>query len=214
MVALNPANDEIQRPLRGPFPVRLAIVGCAWLGTICAGFVWLGLSDAQPGSRGAPPVQLAAVPELQADSGLVSLTCFIHPQCPCTRATLRDLERVATHVRETAQLRVVVAYPSDHPEWMSTATVAFASTISGVRIVPDPGGLLTAACGVKTSGHTLIYGPEGDLRYSGGLVPLRNHEGNAETRDCVLQVIESQPKRPVQTPAFGCPMYLAAPSTP
>ena len=60
--------------------------------------------------------------------------------------------------------------------------------------------------GVQTSGHTLVYGPDGSLLFSGGITGSRGHLGDNRSFAAVSRIITNHSIQLARTtaPVFGC----------
>jgi hypothetical protein len=89
-------------------------------------------------------------------------------------------------------------------DWTDTESWRAAASIPGVTPMLDDGGEAARAFGSVTSGHVLLYAPDGHLLYSGGITGARGHEGDNEGRQAVLAVIEGFTPQTERHPVFGC----------
>ncbi|HWB74613.1 MAG TPA: hypothetical protein VG755_06650 [Nannocystaceae bacterium] len=154
----------------------LSLVGATWIASAVAGVVAVESWTVTAGATSSP-----AWPNdtrLIAPSDAPVLLMFAHPHCPCTRASLRELARLALRMPTHADVRVLFGVPADSPEWAEAALVREAAAIPGVSVLVDRDGGEAARFGVSTSGHVLIYGSDRALRFSGGITSARGHEGD------------------------------------
>src|SRR5437879_2128129 len=80
------------------------------------------------------------------------LVMFAHPKCPCTRASLGELELLVAQAQGQFDAVVLFSEPPDETEgWSNTATIDFARSIPGVRTVLDKDGAVAKRFGAKTS---------------------------------------------------------------
>jgi hypothetical protein len=150
------------------------------------------------------------------DSALVAnreggtLLMFIHPQCPCTRASLGELEKVVARCHDALTTYVVVVGPTDADDsWSHGELWSAASAIPFVNLFDDRGGEEARRFGVSTSGQALLYDQRGQLQFSGGITSARGHAGDNVGRTSIEHWVRQLPTVARQTPVFGCP--LAAP---
>ena len=111
-----------------------------------------------------PPAH-AAVASWPSDSplehvvGRSTIVMFVHPKCPCTRATLNELERLltATAGRQTPfDLLVIVTVPqAADPSWWNTDTVQHAERIAGARLYIDRDG--REACAIRRDNQRIRH---------------------------------------------------------
>ncbi|HUR60725.1 MAG TPA: hypothetical protein VM029_23595, partial [Opitutaceae bacterium] len=86
-------------PSRAPSRWGTAAVAAAWLIAIGLGFSTLVKYELTAGPAKAHPSQWPAATGLALDARQPSLVLFAHPRCPCSRATVAELETIATECR-------------------------------------------------------------------------------------------------------------------
>lgn len=139
-----------------------------------------------------------------------TLVFFIHPRCPCTRASLGELERTLTGTGLSAaqqpKLNVVVSLPWDaSQQWRDTDTVRRASALPRAELVWDAGGSEASRFGVVTSGAVRLYRPDGKLLFAGGVTASRGHEGDNAGSSRLWSLLSERCQTPQDvTPVFGC----------
>lgn len=199
--------DEKQDPGRGASPSWLLFF--AWLSLMAVGSVALARHE----FNGAFPTAVAAAwpggEALALDGDRDTLILFIHPRCPCTSATLVELDRVLGKYPDAFQVNLVVPLPFDAPpEWTRGRTLEAARRLPGARLVLDPGGELAARFGARDSGTVLVFQPDGMLRFAGGLTASRGHEGASAGNLAVAAIAGGRTPERAETPVFGCPLVL------
>src|SRR6185437_2675834 len=133
------------------------------------------------------------------------LIMFAHPKCPCTQASLGELEALAAQANGKFEATVSFYEPDSKADtWQNTANFNSASSIPGVRVVFDKNGQLANQFGAQTSGHTVLYSASGKLLFSGGITGSRGHLGDNAGFESVLKLINVAGASPVRTKAFGC----------
>lgn len=155
-----------------------AVIG-VWLGACIAGMGVLWVYSNRPGPEGElaagdPP---AAV---RLDGALPTLVVYAHPRCPCTAATVSQVERLLGWSDGGFAVRFVFYEPVDADDaWRSTALRRRAASVPGAQTIEDPEGRIARAAGATTSGTAAMYGPDGSVLFFGGLTPSRGHEGDS-----------------------------------
>lgn len=159
---------------------------------------------ATPGPSAATPAVWPSQSRLSLSPEVPTLVMFTHPKCPCTAASLAEL-RVALSAA-SGRVKPVVAFasPTEGTEWMTPGVRASATSIPGVTVAEDPGRLEAHRFGALTSGHVVLYGPDGRLRFSGGITPSRGHGGDNPGRRRVTAILENPALVTASTPIFGC----------
>jgi hypothetical protein len=170
-----------------------------WLSTVGLGFAKLVSYQNAPGAAAHPPTTLAkSAPKPR-------LLVFLHPQCPCSGATVSELDRLMASVGPKLTTEVYVFSPDSMPRtWSTDGLFRAAKAIPGVEVRLDRNGLLANSLGVQTSGQTLLYDAQGRLIFSGGITASRGHEGDNDGRDSIIAFVESGKSLRTSTPVFGC----------
>ena len=185
---------------------------CGWaslllLWAVAVGSLSLGFSryKATPGDPGDLPLRWPEASALVHASDRPTLILWAHPRCPCTRASLAELARLAAVLDGRALVEVVFLLPeTDATDWKSSDLVATARAIPGVEVVYDPAQREATLFGAATSGNVALYGPAGDLWFSGGITPARGHQGDSAGRAAILARVLGDASTPAATPIFGC----------
>ena len=139
---------------------------------------------------------------------------FVHPQCPCTRASIRELEVIMTRCQTSVQAFVLFTQPAGFDrDWVEGGLWRQADSIPGVSVIADQAGREARVFDVKTSGQTLLYDERGVLKFCGGITLSRGHSGDNIGRSAVVALAKRQPD--VRTPSldcsvFGCPLFNAS----
>src|ERR1043165_1851819 len=176
----------------------------AWLGCIAGGLVLL-----EAYANRAPSVAPAAgvwpaESRLVTRPGCVSVVFFLHPRCSCSTATLNELSRVLTRAPAACTITIAFYAPTSRPaQWGDTALRRQTEALAGVRVVDDVDAREAGLFGSLYSGHVVVYGPEGSLRFSGGITASRGHEGDNLGEDCVLAAMCGREPPAPATPTFG-----------
>ncbi len=182
----------------------------AWGFAVAAGMLALGAYMARPGDPGAPPGAWPGGSALRLDGRRPTLLIFLHPRCPCSRASLAELAVVLDRCGEQVAAHAVVFRPRAAAEgWFPPDLAAALAGSPGLGVYPDPGGEEARRFGVATSGHVLLYGGRGERIFSGGITPGRGEQGDNLGRAALLGTIMDTHGDDPATPVFGC--SLAAP---
>jgi hypothetical protein len=179
----------------------LAAIVAVWLAAVLGGSWYVWRYKTRPG---AVADNAPSWPERTGLAGLTrhtarpTLLAFIHPECPCSRATLRELARLLTQLGDRVATHVVFAVSNRGENW------DFASQLRGVTLHVDANGEAAARFGALTSGHTLLYDSSGLLRFSGGITAARGHEGDSSGRMHISSLVLRGQGTGGVTPVFGC----------
>jgi len=187
-----------------------ASIAAVWLGLIGIGVAVAVRESTTAGTAGdAPPVWpvRSAIPRGRA--GASRLVMFLHPQCPCSRASLHELAAVVEAVGARVDIAIVFARPDGAPaDWLDTDRVELAQAMPGAAVLID-GGAEMARFGAQTSGHVVMYDPSGRLVFAGGITGSRGHEGNNRGREQVIELAQraaaaQAPVAAIAHPVYGC----------
>ncbi len=181
-------------PTRRTRAVLAAIVAgaAAWLALVAWGFVSLFEHASTPGACPAPPPQWPANAPCALERELPTLLMFAHPGCPCTLASLGELERVMAKCH--GRVAATVLFYSDDAGGVdapASASWALAARIPGVRTQADPLGAAARVFAVRTSGSVVAYAADGRLCFHGGITGSRKQAELEATRHIIEgQVVE------------------------
>ena len=133
------------------------------------------------------------------------LVMFVHPECPCSRASLSELAVVMASARGRLHARVYIERAPDVEDGRKrTHLLSAAAAIPGVDVAFDPDGRVAILLHADVSGETHVYAANGRLIFRGGVTGARGHEGDNEGRRAVLALLTTPPEAVVTTPVFGC----------
>jgi len=162
-------------------------------------------------AAGAPAALTA---DAASTPGKPRLVMYVHPHCPCTRASLAEFEQLVAGAKARGQELdfevVVVVPPKMDPTWREGAIVRAAEQLVGVRVRTDLDAIEAREVGAFTSGHTLLVDAKGDVIFRGGITRSRGHAGdNAGTR-ALTELLHDRKPDVAATPVFGCPLFEPA----
>lgn len=143
-----------------------------------------------------------------------TLLVFIHPKCPCTFATVSELERLVAEINHPCQVVFLLDCPKHlQAKWSRSALASRCNAFVGARVVLDFDGELATGFKAKNSGHCLLY-LEGQLLFQGGVTTERGHEGQSLGRVALRQILTGQKTTIRRTPVFGCELFHMDPGQP
>lgn len=184
--------------------VSTVVVSVAgWLGLVGATTyeIWRYSLAPAPATR-APAKWPDDMPS--AGSGRARLAVFVHPKCPCSVATMRELAKL-----QGARGRVdVVAWfmvpDNDSADFVKGSSWTIASQIPRTQLRLDPGAIVAKRFGASGSGAVLFYDAQGALAFNGGITPSRGHEGDSPGRRDLLALLEGNEPPSAASPLYGC----------
>lgn len=193
----------MQASAQGQAGPRLLVT--LWVAAMCFGFVGLFEYGSAPCDPGEPVSRWPSDAGLGAHADAPELLLFAHALCPCTRATLSELERVLTRAPRAPRTRVVLWTDPDQPEHFEHSDLRErVRAVPSLELVEDPHGRLARAFGARTSGMTLCFDADGRRVFAGGLTSSRGHEGTSAGTLALDALLRGEPTERSVTPVFGC----------
>jgi hypothetical protein len=186
-----------------------------WLGAIGAAMWWQFRYETTPGDAAIVPTRWPDRCPLPHNPGRGTAIMALHPRCPCSRASVTELEQFARSAE--ADIFVLVTVPTGAgPEWTTTGLCAQAGSIPGVTLVLDPQGRLASTFGMRTSGHVVLYDGAGALAFSGGITASRGQIGPNAGLASLEALTQADQARPAevhrQSPIYGCELVGPVPT--
>jgi hypothetical protein len=184
----------------------LVFAGLAWLAGLGVGLSVLWQYEHAPGaviatapSSWPPHTGIGRVP------GRATLVMLVHPQCPCSRASVGELALVMARAQGVVDAHVLFYRPAGvSSNWHETDLWSAAAAIPGVDVAVDEDGAEADRFGVATSGHTLLYDDRGQLQFSGGITGSRGHSGDNAGRSAIVSLLLHHAAERRSTSVFGC----------
>lgn len=181
------------------------IAALIWLLVVLSGGLVMARYSQTAGDPGSPPKHWPEALPPPGDSALPRLVFFLHPHCPCSRATLGELERLMAGCQGLVTVHVWFIQPESlDAEWVKTDLWHTAVAIPGVEVHVDHEGKTAALFHSMTSGQALLYDPAGSLLFHGGITPARGHAGDNAGSDAINNLLKNRSQSLASTPVFGC----------
>jgi hypothetical protein len=178
-----------------------------WLAAVLCGLGWLVVYAHTPAGETEPQTTWPANTQIALSNDLPTLVMFAHPRCPCTRASVAELAKIAAKATGRFAAWVVLFKPAGSSEtWEQTDLSRSAEEIPGVRLIVDADAKLARKFQATTSGQTLLYSPAGKLLFCGGITTARGHEGDNTGESTIIAILTGKPTDVARTPVFGCPI--------
>lgn len=185
------------------------LVGAAgWIVLLAIGWYALLRYEFTAGSGGQVGERWPAESRLPLDHEQPTLVMFAHRHCPCTRQSLGELEQIL--VRTLGQVRawvILLAPPDAAADRVGEDIESLARSLPGVQVAIDSDGVEARRFHVKTSGHVLLYDPQGQLLFSGGITDARGHAGESVGRRIVLAWLQGEIQEQRAAPVYGCSLF-------
>src|SRR3954470_21057631 len=97
---------------------RIWLLAAAWC--VCAAFGAASMVryELTPGVRQQAPSHWPPATQLRRDTSRPTLVLFLHPQCPCSRATLAEMQRLIADCQGRFATRILFVRPPTVPaDW-------------------------------------------------------------------------------------------------
>jgi len=186
----------------------LTLIGVALTIAIVGGMGILWRYSLTPGAAGTPPAFWPAQSRLTRKSGALTLVMVVHPHCPCTRASIGELEILMAQSRGRIDANVIFLKPPGFSDkWTKSSLWRDAAAIPGVSVVIDD-GREARLFGAATSGQTMVYDRNGRLLFSGGITAARGHYGDSAGASAIAALLEEPtPHDGGKTAVYGCALF-------
>jgi hypothetical protein len=183
----------------------IPIVAVIWLCIVVGLTIGMMQYANAPGQAGTLLTKWPTNTNLVLHKNEYTLLMFAHPRCPCTRASMGELEVLMTHCQNRITGYVVFVLPTGtDSNWTETDLVHSAKQIPGIKVKLDHDGQLAQQFGSLTSGTTFVFDDSGMLRFHGGITLARGHSGDNPGRSSIEQLVAGKPMSMTSTPVFGC----------
>ena len=203
-------NAPAPAGLQGQISIGMLIALVLWLATVGGATILMSRYSNTPGTGGLAPISWPVDSHLPFEATRPTLLMFAHPRCPCTSASLGELERLLAQVPGRLSAQVVFLKSEDTAvDWEKTDLWRKASSIPGVSVYMDNAGIEGRRFHSETSGQTLLYDPAGNLRFQGGITFARGHAGDNPGRTALQELLWKGHSNQVKTPVFGCSLFEA-----
>ncbi len=182
---------------------------CGWLLATGWGMGRLAEYSLTAGTHGAGPADWPADSTVARKTGGFVAVVVLHPECPCSRATVEELDSImAQNARGLQAVACFVQLPGLPPVEDSELWQR-ARRIGGVRVEKDLRGEEARRFGARTSGEMRLYDEAGQLVFHGGVTAARGHVGDNPGKTAVLNLVGKQvhAEKPIATPVFGCALW-------
>jgi hypothetical protein len=186
---------------------RVAIAIALWGIGIAVGLRAMLNFELSPANTEPVSTQWPVGSQVSRDAERPILLLFLHPRCPCSRATLAELEKLLAACPGRCSVRIVfVRPPGTASDWEMTALHRTAVNIRDATVLSDKDGDEALRFGATTSGLALLYDRNGRLLFQGGLTASRGHEGDNVGRSTLQQLLSGHGPVCTTSVVFGCPL--------
>jgi len=183
------------------------VVAALWIVSLITGSVVLTRYETTPGADTPAPAQWPSGVSVRRDLNLPTLVMFLHPYCPCSRASIGELALIMARCQGRVAGVVVIAVAKGLDDPKKGGLERDAELIPGVTVLRDQDGVAARRFHAATSGHTLLYDKNGSVLFAGGITSARAHSGDNAGRDAIVALIAGKESLIHSTPTFGCPIF-------
>lgn len=188
----------------------MKLTPCAWATTwavcIVAGFAALDAYDLAPGARArVDSVPAETITSLQVSPSTWTLVLFAHSECPCTLASIENVDRLLVEFGSRLEVRIVIRpFGETAAEGVESPLVLRARAIEAASVLLDGEGSLARSMGAMTSGDVSLIDPDGRVRFRGGVTDRRGHPGDSVGLEAIRKILRGDSSEDAGTPVFGC----------
>ena len=192
-------------------PALLLMTAAVWLAAVAGGLrgLWGYANRAGAGAVGQAAWPVGSL--MARRDGVANLVMFIHPMCPCSKASAEELLRLMNRCDGHLHVQVVAVELAGAPaEWRDSELIKRLRGIDGVNVFADVDGREARRFGARTSGQTQLYDSAGRLVFSGGITASRGHQGDNAGSDAIVALVSQTAERgktPDKTDVFGCSLF-------
>jgi hypothetical protein len=209
--------NEISQPLQNASPIRrrgsfvfLLAMAVVWLSIVTTAMALIFQHVNAPGTVGEIPSNWPAGTQIALDKNRPTLIMFAHPHCPCTRATLGELDLLMAKCQGKVSAQVWFIKPAGTTaDWTNSDLWHSAVKIQGVTAHWDENGVETERFHAETSGQVVLYNPQGRLIFRGGITIARGHSGDNAGRTELMTMLQGRAivEAKDATPVYGCALF-------
>ncbi len=186
---------------------RLSFVLAIWFVSVAVGFGLMLRLQITPNVQVDAADLMPSVDSIVTEAGTPTLVMFLHPMCPCSRASIAELERLRARTPEVTTNIVSI---SQDASWQESNLLRQVSGLDGIHLVTDTEGRIATRFNARTSGETFLYEAEGALLFHGGITQGRGHEGENPGSSAIFALLHGQQVSVPRSEVFGCPLFSAA----
>lgn len=190
--------------MQSRFSIRILLCA-AWLLAAICGVAWMCQYEHLAGNAGTTPRHWPSTAAITLNDARDTLILFAHPKCPCTRATLGELDHILARNQNKIAAFIFFLQPDKVADaWADSDLRKKAEAIPNVTVLNDPQGMFAKAFGAETSGHVVLYNPQGELLFSGGITESRGHFGRNAAETALISQVEREQSSRTEKPVYGC----------
>src|SRR5712692_3003643 len=147
---------------------RLALLSAIllWFLAAGAGLSFLASYENAPGVAAAAPSRWPTDSLIKPAPDRATLVMLTHPQCPCTRASIEELDKLMAHCQGRVDAYVLLLKPDgSSDEWVNTDMLKNGQRTPVVRVRVDEEGDDAHYFQAAILGQVILYGADGRLLF-------------------------------------------------
>jgi len=175
-----------------------------WLLAIGSGYCWIMARSFESGKL-VENLVLDLKTTHMLDTAHPTLFVFLHPECPCSAATVEELARISEQCRGELKILGIFSDYSTLPHPSSQSKMwNKVESILGARSLLDADAHLRRSFHAATSGECFLLAPDAHVLYHGGITSSRGHSGPSSGGDAIISYFNGDTMGMVTAPVFGC----------
>lgn len=194
-------------------PPWIRIATLIWGGLASIGCISLLVYSITPGAMGDSLANWPSNSSIIPDPARANLVLLMHPHCPCSRATLTELEEILARCPGKVSTHILFFKPrSEADDWAITDLWRRAAAIPEVQVHVDEEGQEARRFAAATSGHALLFDRAGQQVFRSGITISRAHvgenPGSSSIISCLTESVTTENSREhCECNVFGCPLF-------
>jgi hypothetical protein len=180
-----------------------------WFAVIGIGFFQLMQYENTPARMLPSQTHWPSNSRLVMDQSKLTLLMFLHPECPCSRASLLELATAVRPFNDKVKVYLVFYQPSIFPDSWHEESGLWKSAhqlIPSASLFVDRDGKEAERFHSAVSGQTLLFDTHHQLLFNGGVTSGRGQEGDSKGKAALTQLLANQSHAFSVSQVFGCPI--------
>ena len=182
----------------------IALAALTWIAAIAAGYHRVLAYSLTPGAAATPPREWPSSVRFQKNPEGPTIVMLAHPRCPCTRASLTELNEMMQRAPNARGYVFFLRPTGFDRDWARTGSWNTAQRIPRLAAIVDDDGIEAARFGAHTSGQVIVYDHAGKLVFSGGITPSRGHVGDSAGEKRVAALLAGKHADLSGSHVYGC----------
>src|SRR5580704_15651034 len=119
---------------------RSLVLLATWGAVVVSGILFLEADAARTGDGGTPAGRWLAGSRIQLDDRRSTLLIFLHPHCPCSRASVGELAYIVDRCRDRVSVHAILLGTPFLHRWGRSEIERDLAGLADVHVDPDRGG--------------------------------------------------------------------------